>query len=159
MTHELLWRATTETHVEGRTLLGVALPWDKPALVRDSPVGTPYLEAFTRSSADESLRRRPEPRPLFYWHEYKTPARRTARNELEAIGVVSFVRSEEGLLYRAFLSRTPKADAHLTLVNDGAERDVSLGFNPLKQRTTRTPDGDVLVRTEIALVELSLAPT
>lgn len=149
-----LYRASADLHVEGRTLLGLAIPWDKPTMVRDLPPlpTAPYLEAFVRTSFDESLRRNPEARPLFDTHGHLRGA--------NPLGVSDFTRSEEGLLFRALLSRIRAADEMLELVKDGAMRAVSVGFRPLKHREQRSAQGAMVrVRTEVMLRELSLAPT
>jgi phage head maturation protease len=147
-----LYRASMDVTTEGREMLGLAVRWDLPALVRD-PGKAPYLESFTRSSADETLRRNPEPRPFFYNHEYKfNPA-------AQPIGIATFRPSAEGLVFRALASKTRKGDEALELAHDGAAVDVSLGFFPVQQSLERSDRGLVTVRTEIGIRELSQAPT
>jgi HK97 family phage prohead protease len=156
---KLLYRASAELHAEsGRTLVGVAMPWNTPALVSD-PGTAPYFEAFSRSAFDRSLQQNPGPRPLFDTHEYMLPAVRRADPKADPIGVAHFERSESGLVFRAVLSQTHKADEQLALVNDGAKRSVSVGFRALRSRNQRVGNKFVTMRTEVALRELSLAPT
>lgn len=151
-TDGLFFRSASEVHSEGRTLVGIAFPWEVAALVSDYG-GPKYLEDFARSSADETLRRNPEPRPLFanHGHVYGDVP----------IGVASFMRGEQGLMYRSFLSRTQAADEALELAKDGALTDVSVGYNVPKGKTKflRTTEGVVSRRMEIMLAEMSLAPT
>lgn len=145
---ETLFRATLDVaETTGRTLSGLAVPWDKPTRVRDL-TGPAYLEAFTPGSADVTMRQHPS-FPVFKRHNY---------NE-DPIGVVTFQRSAEGLIFEAPLSKTKAADEALELVNDGAMRSVSVGFRPLKSINRPSTDGTVTWRTEVALRELSLAPS
>jgi HK97 family phage prohead protease len=150
----LLYRAVPPTVVdlttEGRTLTGLALPFDKASLVQD-PGGPEYWEEFAPASADVSLRQTKEPWPVFSYHDWREGG--------IPIGVTDLARSSDGLVFRATLSATHKADEALALVNDGAMRDVSLGFKPHKQSTYRGRRGPVTRRTEIEPRELSLAPT
>ena len=150
MTKDTLYRAAAELTTEGRTLLGVAMPWDTPALVRD-PGKAPYLEAFARSAFDRSLEQRPEPRPLYFSHEYRV------RPAAEPIGVANFQKSTDGLIFQAYVSRTRKGDEYLELVRDKAVTDASVGVFPVQQKVTRTPQGPLTTRTETGLLELSLA--
>ncbi len=151
MSGETLWRATFEVgEAVGRRLSGLALPWDKPTLVRDvrgGPFpGKSYKEAFSPGSGDVSMRMHPGGFPSFTRHDYSE----------DPIGTVIYSRSGEGLMFDLTLSRTRAADDKLTLVNDGSLRSVSVGFRPMQ--AAKRGDLD-LYRTEIALRELSLAPT
>ncbi len=158
MAKPILFRSSlTLGAAEGRTLSGLAVPWDTPTMVRDLIGGQPgprYLEAFAPQSCDITLRAQ-TPRPVFVGHEYNYgPA--------DPIGAVTFSRSdaEGGLVYEAPLSKTARADEMLELVNDGAMRSVSVGFTPRAASRRMLPGtGEVTMRTEVALRELSLAPT
>ena len=145
---ETLYRSLEIGEATGRTLSGIAMPWDTPTRVRDL-TGPAYVEAFSPTSADVSLSQRAN-FPGFVRHDYgKDP-----------LGVVTFHRSSEALLFEYVLSKTRDADDKLELVNDGAMRSVSIGFRPLHQ--TQCTIGRTSVeayRTEVALRELSLAPT
>jgi HK97 family phage prohead protease len=144
---DFLYRASLELTTEGRTLVGLAVPWDKPTRVRDL-TGPAYFEEFAQTSADVSIRQRGT-FPVFVRHDYAA----------DPIGVVTFERSESGLMFSAPISKTPRGDEMLTLVNDGAMRSVSVGFRPLQTRRRMAAVGEVSTRTEVALRELSLAPT
>lgn len=151
VTSSILYRSTGDLHAEGRTLIGLAIPWDTPARVQD-PGSRPYLEAFAPNVFTRSLdNHKGKPFPVFTAHGWK-------RGD-DPIGVATFTRSHEGLLYRAPLSHTRDADEKLELVRDGALTDASVGFEPHKARQVKTRSGIVTVRTEAALMELSLAPT
>lgn len=148
---ETLWRASLEiSDAVGRTLSGLALPFDRPTRVQDARggpfPGRPYTESHGPASFDVSLRQHPEGFPVFSRHDYTQ----------DPLGMVTYARSAEGLIFAAVLSRTYEADQKLTLVNDGAMRSVSVGIRPL-QRVLR---GERAVHwTESAMRELSLAPT
>jgi HK97 family phage prohead protease len=138
---------TVELTAEGRTLLGVAFHWDHPSSVVD-PGAPAYLEEFTRGSVTKTLAERGS-FPLLKMH----------RLDLDPIGVARFTPAEEGLLFEAPMSRTLAADETLELVRDGAMGSVSVRFRPIQHRLRHSDAGAVVSRTEIALRELSLAPT
>ncbi|MEM9040769.1 MAG: HK97 family phage prohead protease [Actinomycetota bacterium] len=132
---------------DGRTLVGIAFRWDAPSLVAD-PNSTPYLEEFARGSTDKTLDERP-----------KVPLLKRHRLDLDPLGVATFERSAEGLMFTAPLSKTREADETLELVNDGAMRSVSVRFRSFKNGRRTSADGVVTRRLEIGLRELSLVPT
>src|SRR5262249_3885373 len=150
--------SVTELEHSGRTLTGLAQPWNKPALVQDvfdaPELGLsrkPYLEAAARGSYDETLTQDPGPRPAFNKHGH-------LKGE-DPIGVAHFHRPNDGLRFVMQLSRTRDADEQLALVKDGAKRSVSVGTVPVKWQRVNTSAGIVVLRTVQKLVELSLAPT
>lgn len=153
MSDGTVYRATADHEVTGRTIEGLALPWDTWQTVRDLR-GPAYEEAHSRSSLDVNLRSDPGPRPLFSWHDYATsdPA-------ADPIGAAQFMRSEHGLMFRGWLSKTRKADEQLELIKDGAKRAVSVALDLLQHRDVRRPKGVGRLRTESRLRELSIAPS
>lgn len=151
-TDSILYRATMDLHAEGRTLVGLAVPWDIPARVQDDARHPSYLEAFSPNVFTRSLdNHKGSPFPVFSNHGWK-------RGE-DPVGVATFERTKAGLIYAAPLSRTRAADEQLELVLDGAKKAVSLGFEPYKSRQVKTRNGVVTMRTEAALLELSLTAT
>lgn len=152
MNEGILYRATQDFEVSGRTIEGLALPWEQWQVVRDLR-GPTYPEAHLRSAFDESLRRDPGVRPLYSMHEYAFDP--TA----DPIGVTHFMPAAEALMFRGFLSKTRKADEQLELIKDGAKRAVSVGFEPLQSRRVQRPEGLGRLRVESKLRELSIAPT
>jgi phage head maturation protease len=157
-----IYRATEPATVEGREIVGVALPFNAVASVTDDGGRTRYLESFAPYSVNRSLEQRGKGLfPLFDWHEPMKPIALRKDAKAEPVGSVAFVKSndESALLFRGFFSRTRKADEQLELVRDGAKRDVSIGAIPLRHVTRHTDDGPLTVRTEVALKELSLAAT
>jgi HK97 family phage prohead protease len=153
MNENILYRATLDVVAEGRTLVGQAVPWNKPAKVSDG--GSVYNEAFAAESFTRSLdlhkRNGDKPFPFFNNHGWR-------RGE-DPIGTVTFERSSDGLLYVAPLSMTRAADDQLTLVRDGAKTAVSIGFRPIREQRVKMNGEVVVLRTEAALRELSLAAT
>lgn len=147
---ETLYRSLDIGEATGRTLSGLAMPWDVPTRVRDL-TGPAYMEAFSPSSCDVTIRQHPS-FPVFKMHNWRTGG--------TPLGVVTFSRSAEGAMFDANLSNTREADETLELVNDMAMRSVSVGFKPLQ--AVRRVLGRSTVdqyRTEVALRELSLCPT
>lgn len=145
---ETLYRSVEIGDTVGRTLSGIAMPWDKPTFVRDL-TGPRYLEAFSPTSTDVSLSQHAN-FPGFVRHNYG----------VDPLGVVTFQRSAEALMFEYTLSKTRDADDKLELVKDGAMRAVSVGFKPDKA-ARRSILGRMVdqYRTEVRLRELSLAPT
>lgn len=149
-TNPWLYRSTLEIRAtEGRTLSGIAVPWDRPTMVRDL-TGPPYPEAFAPTSADVSIRQRGT-FPMFRQHDWRDGAM--------PVGSVIFSRSAEALVFEALASKTRDGDEALELVNDGAMRSVSVGFKPIKTTMRQWALGKGQYRTEVQLRELSLAPT
>jgi HK97 family phage prohead protease len=135
-----------DIEAEGRTIIGRAFRWNHPSRVRD-PGSQPYLEEFSRTSVDVTLRQRPTA-PLLRDHDLKS-----------VLGVTTFERSAEGLLTVSKLSNIREADEALELVNDGALRSQSVRFRAFQSGYRNSPDGRVTVRKEIGIRELSLLPT
>ena len=148
-----LYRASAELTHEGRTLVGIAMPFEEVARVSDYG-GPSYLEMHHRSSFDVTLRNNPEPRPFYMNHGHVYGD--------SPIGVAHFTRSdsEKSLLFRAFLAQNVRAaDEALELTKAGATRAVSAGYQPLQTRRQRMAQGEVRVRMENILKELSLTAT
>jgi HK97 family phage prohead protease len=140
----------TDPTVEGRTLTGMALYWDRASKVTDDGRDY-YLEAFSTRSTDKQLNERgSKPFALGFLHPWSTGAA-----DKRPLGAVTFNRSAEGLVFEAKLSKTRAADEMLELVNDGVVTDVSIGFQSYKT----SKRGEMILRTEIGIRELSLAPT
>jgi hypothetical protein len=144
----LLSRATDDLDVagDGRTLEGRAFRWDTPSNVIE-PNGRRYWEELARRSTDQSLKMRgARPFPLFVDHRH-----------LEGgIGDTTFTPAAEGLMFRSRLN-----DGHLAgIIREGIElvKGVSVTFKPIRAFRKADPTrGEVTVRTEIGLRELSLA--
>lgn len=156
MSKELFYRASVgPLSSEGRTLTGLAIPFDRPARVSDDFGRTFYREAFAPECADVSISQG-GPRPIFISHNHGA----------NPLGAVSFRRSDEeqALMFQGALSRTRDADEALELVKDGAMTSVSVGAFPISPQTPKggwssSPQKALVRRTAIQLRELSLAPT
>lgn len=138
---------SVDAQVDGRTLVGVAVPWDRPARVTDDGRAF-YLEAFRADSADKSIAQRGV-YPGFEGHD-------TGRRP---VGSVTFHRSEQGLTFELPIARGDSGDELLELVNGGAMRSVSIGFRPINDTVRAAAGEPVTYRTEIALRHLAVVPT
>lgn len=119
-----------------RTITGVAVPWDTPAIVSD---GTAVQ--FTRGAFDVNAK----PAKLIENHDM-TQLRGT---------VVELVDDDAGLLFTARFARTRAADEAIELVKAGALDSVSVGAVPVRFKYDKA--GTMIV-AEARLMELSLVP-
>ena len=150
-----LYRATeADISTDGRTLEGRAVYLDRTSRVVD-PGGMPYRESFARNAFKKSIQERAGRRfPLMMFH----PLAPGARTSPVPLGAVDFVVGQESLDFQARVSETVAGTEALALLADGAIGDVSIGFRPIKAKRLRDADGDYVMRTEVGLIELSLAP-
>lgn len=148
--NEILHRSTDTFDLsgDGRTIEGLAVPWEVFSPVVDLD-GSRYFEAFIRSSVTATLKVRGPVRPVFVRHEYLKGS----------FGEVEFIPSAEGLMFRARAADTRFAAETLPEVGPhGALSAVSIGFRAIRPRAIPKPaPGSRVLRTEIALEELSLA--
>jgi HK97 family phage prohead protease len=138
----------------GRRLEGLAFHFERAAPVTDDG-RTRYLEEFARACADRNLSHRKDPFPVGVLHPW-SPGARTSP---VPVGAVTFEPSAEGLVFRATMASGAAAEDALELVKLGAMRDVSVSYRALRSSKRPSPAGIVTTRVEIALRELSLAPT
>lgn len=125
---------------DGRTIHGIVVPYGQIARVRDG--GKPYKESFQQGAFARTLNNRRSPVKLLSQHDPSTP-----------IGRAVDMREDAAGLYGAFrVSNTAPANDQLELARDGVLDSFSVGFSPVKS----TVRGDVTVRTEVALREVSL---
>jgi uncharacterized protein len=136
---------------DGRTLVGLAVPYDVELDVSDW--WDDYTEIFKKGSMAKTISDRRHPVPLLVSHE---------RRGLP-IGASTELYEEDDGLHAAFhLSATPKADEVLALVQDDAINGLSIGFEPVTHTVTagkdRTPPSwrDLHERTEVILREVSI---
>lgn len=152
MTDQLIIRAATTFDVagDGRTIEGIAVPWDTPALVTDPGLPHRYWESYDRRSVTNSLKVRGPIRPLFVRHAHLRGS----------LGEVVFKPAAEGLMFtaRAFVDST-FADEILAegVGPHGRYPAVSIGHYPVQPRHHRPGPNERVHRTEIRLEELSLA--
>lgn len=137
----ILFRTAELTPGSGRTVYGTAVPYGQVAEVSDG--GRPYRERFEFGAFDRSIRERGSKVRLFTGHETrKLP-----------IGRAVELREQSDGLHAAFeIAATRDGDDALELVRSGVVDSFSIGFRGIRDRR----DGDVVVRTEAALMEVSL---
>lgn len=156
MSRPTLIRAnTTDIALDGRTLEGMALYWNRPSRVTDDGVNY-YRESFRAKSVNKTLAEKARaPIPLGTFHPWQPGSAANLLDLTESIGDVRFVKSASGLVFRARIHDTPLGADILELVKSGEWTDVSIGFKGYQEERL----GDIRVRTEIGITELSLAPT
>lgn len=117
-----------------RTITGVAVPWDTPAVVSSGE-----KVAFKRGAFDVNAK----PAKLIEGH-----------NMSELRGVVTeIVDDESGLLFTAKFAKTRAADEAIELIKAGAYDSVSVGAIPVKYKYDKN---GVMVVSKANLMELSL---
>ena len=115
---------------ETREVVGLAVPYGQTA-----DIGGVYREAFAPGAI-----RSVEDVKLFWQHS-------------EPIGkIISGRDTAEGFEIRAMISDTPRGQEAYTLLKDNVINKFSVGFKPVEQ----TRDGDLITRTLVTLMEVSL---
>ncbi len=139
---QILFRSSAIEAGTGRTVFGVAIPYGVVAQVSDGD-GYVYKERFAPGAFDRSIRERGGKVRLFDSHN----TRRLP------IGRAVELREQPDGLHVAFdIAATRDGDDALELVRSGTVDAFSIGFRGIRERR----DGDVVVRTEAALMEVSL---
>lgn len=144
MTEHITRAFAGELHIradgEGRTISGIVTPFEREARVSDG--GRPYSERFRRGAFARTIKHRGDRVKLLLQH-----------NSHEPIGRAVALREDAAGLYGEFrVSSVPAGDQAIELVRDGVLDSFSVGFSPIQHER----DGDVVVRTEVALREASL---
>jgi Escherichia/Staphylococcus phage prohead protease len=143
---ERLVRATPadlELRGDGRTIVGIAVPFDQVAEVRDA--SGPYNEVFRRGAFARTIAERGAVKLLAQHQAQSLP-----------IGRTSLLREDaSGLYLEGRVSKTTQGDEVLELVKDGALDALSVGFTPVRERMAN--DGTV-ERLEVRLREVSVVP-
>lgn len=145
MTAVLFRSADVDISADGRNIEGCAFQWDRPSLVSDDGK-VRYREAFGRGSVARTLSQRSH-RPLFVRHEHLAGS----------VGETTFSPSADGLMFRARLYDGTLPTAALERVHSGELAAVSIGFRPIAKTKRVDQLGEITLRTEISLEELSLA--
>lgn len=135
--HEVLLRAD----MAGRTLHGRIVPYGEVADVSDG--GPRYRERFERGAFTRSIAERGHKVRLFIQHETQ---------RLPIAKAVDLAERADGVHAGFAVARTREGDDALELVNAGIVDGFSIGFMPVRDRR----EGDVTVRTEASLREVSL---
>lgn len=127
---------------DGRTVLGVAVPFGVPTDVNDGY--GPYREEFRRGAFTRTIAERGN----------RVKALALHNRQRMPIGRATLLREDPAGLYAELrISQTVAGDEALELVRDGALDGLSIGFNGIREE--RGPDGTV-IRTEVRLNEISL---
>jgi uncharacterized protein len=154
LTHQLSAQFSVreeDTGGDGRTLVGLAVPYDVELEVSDW--WDDYTEVFRNGAFAKTITDRAQPVPLLIAHEHRTLP----------IGAAStLTETDAGLEAQFHLSATARADEVLELVRDRALSGLSIGFQPVQQRVTKgsardpAADRDLVERTEVNLREVSI---
>ena len=131
-----------DVRASGRTVAGIAVPFDTVARVRDL-TGPAYQEKFARGAFTRTIAERGDRVKLCVSHD---------RRSLPIGRAVSLVEQPDGLHIEARVPATRQGDEALELVRDGVVDSLSIGFRPIASRNDR----GVTVRTEARLDEVSL---
>jgi hypothetical protein len=137
---------------DGRTLVGLAVPFGVPLEVSDW--WDDYTELFCKGAFAKTIRDRAKPVPLLLHHQ---------RRDLGIGRATKLVETDAGLEAEFHLTEGVQlADETLALVLDDAIGGLSIGFEPLQHRETKGPhrdpptDRDLIERTEVNLREVSI---
>lgn len=145
MTDDCLTRynpADLEIRGDGRTVVGLAVPFDRPAAIRDAS-GT-YSEVFRRGSFARTIAERGDKVKFLAQHD---------RRSLP-LGRARVLREDASGLYAEFrVSKTAAGDEALELIRDGALDALSIGFRPIRDQWAA--DRSEVQRLEVRLDEVS----
>lgn len=135
-------QADLEVRGDGRTVVGIAVPFDSPTHIRDAS-GT-YTEIFRRGAFARTISDRGDRVKFLVQHD---------RRSLP-LGRASLLREDATGLYGEFrVSKTQQGDEALELIRDGALDAFSVGFRPI--RNNWNGDKTMVERTEARLDEVS----
>lgn len=162
MTTPTLSRAVPLIERTGRTIEGIAYAYAHPSLVHDDNPLDPYYEQILRGADRKTIRDRAARGghfPLLTWHAW-TGMR--GHMPPEQIGDVEFHPTDDHLEFKAVFRHNRTADEVLDMVadvDDPVASDVSATFKALRTIPGVHDGRTLLSRAEIAIVELSVAPT
>ena len=145
MTADRLMRATPadlEVRGDGRTVVGIAVPFDTPTSIRE--VTGHYSEVFRRGAFARTIRERGDRVKFLAQHDRRSMP----------LGRAHVLREDAAGLYAEFrVSATTAGDDALALIRDGALDALSIGFRPVRDRWTA--DRSEVERLEVRLDEVS----
>jgi uncharacterized protein len=133
-----------EIRGDGRTVVGIAMPYDSPTVIRGSR-GEKFVEVFRQGAFARTIKERGARGVKFL-----------AQHDHQAmpLGVADVLREDKHGLYAELrVSDTPRGDEALALIRDGALDGLSVGFEPIEDRWT--PDSTAVERLEVKLREIS----
>jgi HK97 family phage prohead protease len=142
---QILYRTAELGAVEGRTVFGLAVPFETVTEIREFDTAgqiVSYREKFTYGSFARSIRERGHKVKLLVGHA----------DRMLPAGKAVELREERDGLHAAFeVSDTTAGNDLLTLVRDGTVDSFSIGFTPIRERW----EGDVRIHLESGLREVS----
>lgn len=145
----IIYRAThadLEIRGDGRTVAGIAVPYDDPVEIREI-YGT-FTEVFRRGVFKKTITERGPAKVKFLLnHDHmKLP-----------LGRAVLLREDTAGLYAEFrVSKTTEGDDALESIRDGAVDGLSVGFEPVKDRWNEKKTS--VERLEAKLHEVSATP-
>lgn len=146
-TDNRLTRATPadlEIRSDGRTVVGICVPFDSPTEIRD--MSGSYTETFQRGAFTRTIAERGDRVKFLAHHDRRAMP----------LGRAVLLREDNGGLYGEFrVSQTAAGDEALELIRDGALDGLSIGFEPVASRDQWSRDRSSVVRTEVKLHEVS----
>ncbi len=146
MSGELLTRVAPvdlEIRGDGRTVAGIAVPFDTPAEIRGGL--DRFVEVFRKGAFEKTIVERGDRVKALATHDHHSlPLGRATNLREDTAGLYAELR----------MSKTRDADEVLELVKDGALDSFSIGFSPVRDRWS--PDGVRVERLEVGLREISL---
>ena len=149
MTADLLHRVTaTDLEIRsgsgGRTICGIACPFDQPAEVADR-IGRPYTETVVRGAFARTISERAN----------RIKARTMHDKAVLPVGSASMLREDTAGLYAELrIAQTQAGDDVLELVREGHVNGLSIGFRPVRDDWNATRSA--VSRLEVALFEISV---
>lgn len=148
MSKTLINRAAEDVDVQGRTLEGTALRYNRASRVSDDGWKSSYYEEYISRAAAKSLQDQSE------WGLNR-------QHQGDTLGTVTFHNSDDegSLMFRAVVDQGPDGDLLISDVESGEWRDVSIGAAVLRSAQRQAPFGQVTVRQEIRLDHLAIAMT
>ncbi len=142
MSEFLIRAVAADLAVDGRTIVGLAVPFGKVAEVSDNG-RTSYREGFRRGSFARTIAERGDRVRAHVNHQaLKLPIGKA----------VHLVELADGLESHLRVSQTAEGNDVLALVRDGVLSGLSVGFRPVRQAT----EAGVVWRHEVALREISV---
>lgn len=135
-------QADLEIRGDGRTVVGIAVPFDAPTPIRDASGS--YTELFRRGAFAKTISERGDRVKFLAQHDRRAMP----------LGRATLLREDAAGLYAEFrVSQTRDGDDALALIRDGALDALSIGFRPVKDVWNRARS--MVERTEARLDEVS----
>jgi len=134
----------TRDETDGHYLTGLVAP------IHGQYDNTNYIETFTSNTFDKSIKERGNNIPLLEQHD----------TTAFPIGMsVRWEKSSEGLIGEFKLASTPRGEEARTLAADGMVTGLSVGFIPVRNKTTTVNGRQNIQRLEAKLDHVGLITT